>query len=112
MGDFNCRASSDPIRILLDNGFADAQSAATVRTSDSNAHHPYPEWDEALQIFANGPAPAGEYAQAIDHIFYAVGTASVFVYETIVCQDALDASDHCPVYVDLSFPEAFGRQSE
>jgi endonuclease/exonuclease/phosphatase family metal-dependent hydrolase len=105
MGDFNCRASSDPIRILLDNGFADARSTATVRTSDSNAHHPYPEWDEALQIFANGPAPTGEYAQAIDHIFYAVGTASIFVYETIVCQDALDASDHCPVYVDLSFRE-------
>ncbi|TMV49558.1 hypothetical protein FE783_13735 [Paenibacillus mesophilus] len=106
MGDFNCRASSDPIRNLLDHGFADAQSGATVRTSDSNAYHPYPEWDEALQRFANTPAPTGKYAEAIDHIFYTAGTVSIFVYETIVSQGALDASDHCPVYVDLSFQGA------
>ncbi|CAG7614646.1 endonuclease/exonuclease/phosphatase family protein [Paenibacillus allorhizosphaerae] len=103
IGDFNCRSSSAPVQLLFDNGFADAQSTALVHASDSNAHHPYPEWDEALQVFVNGPAPTGVYAQAIDHIFYRGSEITVLVYETIVCQEALDASDHCPIYADVSF---------
>jgi endonuclease/exonuclease/phosphatase family metal-dependent hydrolase len=106
IGDFNCSVSSDPAQILFSRGFADTQSAAIVRTSDSNAHHPYPTWDETTETFINGPAPTGVYARAIDHIYYTGEHVNVWVYDTIVSQDALDASDHCPVYVDISLSAA------
>jgi endonuclease/exonuclease/phosphatase family metal-dependent hydrolase len=102
IGDFNCSASSDPAQKLFSQGFADTQSAAIARASDSNAHHPYPEWDETTETFINGPAPTGVYARAIDHIYYTGENVTVWVYDTVLSQDALDASDHCPVYVDVS----------
>jgi endonuclease/exonuclease/phosphatase family metal-dependent hydrolase len=88
---------------LFGAGFVDAQSVATVRTSDSNAHHPYPVWDETTQTFVHGPAPTGIYAQAIDHIYFIGENVQLLAYDTIASQDALDASDHCPVYVEVSW---------
>ncbi|CAG7651812.1 hypothetical protein PAESOLCIP111_06393 [Paenibacillus solanacearum] len=103
IGDFNCRIGSAPVQHLFEHGFLDAQVTAAVQTSDSNAHHPYPKWDEAQQAFVHGPAPTGTYREAIDHVFYRGDQAAVGEYVTVLDQKALDASDHCPVYADFSF---------
>jgi endonuclease/exonuclease/phosphatase family metal-dependent hydrolase len=44
--------------------------------------------------------PISDTARAIDHILL-WGEANILAHVTVTEQDALDASDHCPLYVDV-----------
>jgi endonuclease/exonuclease/phosphatase family metal-dependent hydrolase len=102
IGDFNCHVDSDPIQQLLELGLAPAQGAAIAATSDSNGHHPVPVWDETSGTFGYGTAPFRTYSRAIDHIFYIGEQVKVWVYATVTDLEALDSTDHCPIYADIS----------
>ncbi|MDP4151961.1 MAG: endonuclease/exonuclease/phosphatase family protein [Bacillota bacterium] len=101
IGDFNCTIGSEPMSKLFAHGFTDTHDAATLHASNSGGHHNYPEWDEKTNTFKNAPKPIGTYDNSIDHILLTGERADIFVYETVEMQDALDASDHCPVFADV-----------
>lgn len=102
-GDFNCNISSDPLRNLRLAGWQDAWSTATVYKSNTNGHHSYATLDPLTGLYANAPAPSNIYSASIDHIYTYGEGIEVRVFDTILHRFALDSSDHCPIYVDISF---------
>ncbi|MBQ8510947.1 MAG: endonuclease/exonuclease/phosphatase family protein [Clostridia bacterium] len=102
-GDLNCGISSDPQKNLTQAGWVNAHDGASVYRSESNGHHSYAPLDELTGLYANGPMPTGTYDTAIDHIYTCGGGLEVRVFNTLLHRYALDASDHCPIYVDLKF---------
>lgn len=40
--------------------------------------------------------------ETVDHILCPEGVVPTY-YDTVVDQDALEASDHCPIYADFAF---------
>lgn len=99
-GDYNCRMDSEPGQALLAYGFRDTLNLASGGRSVTSSHHAYPAFDETAQLYQNGPMPAANPTRAIDHILL-WGDADILNHVTVTDQDALDASDHCPLYVDV-----------
>ncbi len=99
-GDYNCRMDSEPGQKLLECGFRDTLDLATGPRSATTSHHPYPVFDEEAQIYRSAPMPAADPARAIDHILL-WGEATICAHVTVTDEDALTASDHCPLYVDV-----------
>lgn len=99
-GDYNCRMESEPGQKLLAYGFRDTLDLAAGPRSTTTSHHPYPVFDEEAQIYRSAPMPAADPARAIDHILL-WGEANVLAHVTVTDEDALTASDHCPLYVDV-----------
>ena len=100
-GDFNCRAYEPPIEVLCRYGLKDVRYTA-VESSPWRSHHAYPTYNAETDTFAQGVHPSEEREQSIDHIFsYGDAVAEKFV--TVVDSEALDASDHCPLYADFTF---------
>lgn len=100
-GDYNCKLSSEPAQALLAAGFRETRLLSAGEASAIHSHHPYPAFDEAAQLYHSGPLPTGGPERAIDHI-YLYGEAQIDAHVTVTDQEALDASDHCPIYVDVS----------
>lgn len=99
-GDYNCRMESEPGQKLLEYGFRDTLDLAAGPRSSTTSHHPYPVFDEEAQIYRSAPMPAADPARAIDHILL-WGEADIRAHVTVTDEDALTASDHCPLYVDV-----------
>ena len=99
-GDYNCRMDAEPGQKLLEYGFRDTLDLASGPRSTTTSHHAYPAFDEETQCYHDGPMPIAEPARAIDHILLR-GEADIRAHVTVTDQDALDASDHCPLYVDV-----------
>ncbi|NMA95316.1 MAG: hypothetical protein GX974_04680 [Clostridiales bacterium] len=101
MGDLNCKISEPPIQNLFDFGFYNAWDSASKSRTDVNSHHKYPILDEDKGLFVDGPKPVGTHEDAIDHIFTLGKGVTIESYNTITTQDVLDASDHCPIYIEF-----------
>lgn len=98
-GDFNCATDSIPLDILRRFGLCDVRYAAP-ETSPWRSHHKYPEYDFEQGIFCRGTHPTGEFRKSIDHIF-SFGDVRALRFVTVVDSEALDSSDHCPIYADF-----------
>lgn len=101
-GDFNCRVDSDPLNVLQDAGYFSAQEIANDASPEASHHgDPVRGKDGKYHGF---PRPAENVkAQSIDHIFLEKTAFTVLKERVVLDQDALDSSDHSPVYVDLKF---------
>ena len=96
-GDFNCRLDSMAFRTLIEGGCKDLQKEAKI-ASGISSHHGDPVRGEDGK-YRGKPTDLGEEF-SIDHIV-ALGNVDVSAYKVIIDQDALDATDHSPVYADV-----------
>lgn len=99
-GDFNCRTSEPPIQALLAAGLQEARDAAS-ENSPYRSHHAYPTYDPESGTYNTPITPNFEKELSIDHIF-THGAARALAYEVIVDEEALLASDHCPIFIDAA----------
>lgn len=101
-GDFNCKMGSDPINILVSNGFRDLENVAK-KTENIGTHHSYPKFDMDNKVCTTYYTPNGDNSNAIDHMFgYNLTNANVNVYDVVEDYFALASSDHCPILIDIT----------
>ncbi len=103
MGDMNGYTISPPFLKLKEGGFVPANECVEHGITLST-HHDYPVYDSAAQTYTGAPKPVKEFAKALDHI--AISSAhskAVEKFDVVTTDDALNSSDHCPVYIDLNF---------
>ena len=109
MGDLNMRIGAPGYIEMTSTGAMDMRMAAVEYASGSNTHHPYAVYNPESGEYENGPMPKGSHLNAIDHMFvYGHDQLDVRVFNVVTEQEALDVSDHCPIYVDckiLARPE-------
>lgn len=102
-GDFNCCTHEPPIQAILGADFREARLCAEEPVISLRSFHEYPTIDDAdpEHITYAGHMPDEEIDKSIDHVFVGKGIA-VKHYQTVVDSEALEASDHCPLIVDLA----------
>lgn len=101
MGDLNMRIGAPSYIEMTSTGAMDMRMAAVEYASRSNTHHPYAVYNPESGEYENGPMPKGSHLNAIDHMFvYGHEQLDVRVFNVVTEQEALDVSDHCPIYVD------------
>ncbi len=106
MGDLNCKIDSGAYNAIIAGGALDMRMVARDYSSRKNTHHPYAEFDEERGVYHDGPMPKGCHLNAIDHMFvFDQSKVNVSVFEVVTDQNALDASDHCPIFADLDVLE-------
>ncbi len=102
MGDLNCRVESEAYKTLIKGGFRNAQTIAP-ETVNFSTHHAYPEYNKEKNIYENGVMPAPDYSRAIDHLLISDSHSDrVLLFDIITAQNALNSSDHCPIYADIA----------
>lgn len=100
-GDFNCQVASDALRLLQAKGLASAQEVAD-EASPICSHHGDPKRD-ATGRYRGAPRPADNVkARSIDHLLVSAASVRVLREMVILDQDALDASDHSPILMDVA----------
>lgn len=101
MGDLNMRIGAPGYIEMTSTGAMDMRMAAVEYASRSNTHHPYAVYNPESGEYENGPMPKESHLNAIDHMFvYGHEQLDVRVFNVVTEQEALDVSDHCPIYVD------------
>ena len=101
MGDLNMRIGAPGYIEMTSTGAMDMRMAAVEYASRSNTHHPYAVYNPESGEYENGPMPKGSHLNAIDHMFvYGHEQLDVRVFNVVTEQEALDVSNHCPIYVD------------
>ena len=101
MGDLNMRIGAPGYIEMTSTGAMDMRMAAVEYASRSNTHHPYAVYNPESGEYENGPMPKGSHLNAIDHMFvYGHEQLDVRVFNVVTEQEALDVSDHSPIYVD------------
>ena len=97
-GDFNCEERSKPLQALLHNGLT---LASSINPQKVCSYHVFPQYDEEKNLFFGGSPlhPSYTAEDSLDHIFLQNAVCTRFV--TVQDQEALDASDHCPIYADI-----------
>ncbi len=98
-GDLNCTCSSQAWRLLNSCGWETAFQR-TADHSPEDSLHGDPVYDS--KGIPHGTVAAGTVDNSIDHIGVPA-SVSVIKHRTVTDQDALDATDHSPVYADISF---------
>ncbi len=101
-GDFNCNISSEPMKILLNEGFVDVDVTAK-KTETRGSHHAYPTINPSTGIWLSYAEAGGTNLSAIDHIMaYAHDKLTLNVFDSIEDIFALASSDHCPLLTDFT----------
>ena len=90
-GDYNASESTTEYKTFLSEaGFVDAKTDAKVKNRACKTYH---------TLFKDVSTSTYE---SIDHITFATKTASkVLYYNTLINDYVIDASDHCPIYIDI-----------
>lgn len=96
-GDFNSRYACPSLAYLRENGWKFAQEEAEV-TMMVSTHHGDPKRGE--DGLYHGEATMRTAENSIDHIVY-LGNASPIEFRVVEDQDALDATDHSPIWCDF-----------
>lgn len=105
-GDFNCITDEPPIIKLLASGFAETRLCALETGVPYRSHHACPEIDTTCPervCYPRGHMPDGDIDKSLDHIFVSQGV-DVHRYQTVVDDEALQSSDHCPLLVEITIP--------
>ncbi len=90
-GDYNAKESTTEYKTYIDkSGFVDAKNSAQTINKACNTYHTlFKELDTSSY-------------ESIDHITFDSSTASkVLFYNTLYQEYVIDASDHCPIYIDI-----------
>ncbi len=90
-GDYNASESTTEYKTFLSEaGFVDAKTDALVKNRVCKTYH---------TLFQNVSTNVYE---SIDHITFSTEAAhKVFYYNTLINDYVIDASDHCPIYIDI-----------
>ena len=90
-GDYNASENTTEYQnFLKDAGYVDAKTDAKVKNRACKTYH---------TLFSSLDTSVYE---SIDHITFAKETASkVLFYNTLINDYVIDASDHCPIYIDI-----------
>lgn len=99
-GDFNCNISSDAFAVLRSFGFESAQEIADVASPECS-HHGDPVRGEDGKYRGFLRKKDNVKAYSIDHIVVLKSRVKVLREHVILDQDALDASDHSPIFADI-----------
>lgn len=97
LGDFNSKLTNPSIAFLRESGWKFARDEA-VTTSGVCTHHGNPVLGEDGKY--HGKRILTGYENSIDHIIYR-GNIEPELFFVVEDQDALDASDHSPIYCDF-----------
>lgn len=96
-GDFNSRYSCPSLAYLRENGWKFAQEDASV-SMEVCTHHGDPKRGE--DGLFHGDATLHTKEHSIDHIVW-MGQADPVEFRVVEDQDALDATDHSPIWCDF-----------
>ncbi|NMA45772.1 MAG: hypothetical protein GX945_04350 [Lentisphaerae bacterium] len=100
-GDFNCWVGSDPLEKLRQNGYVSAQDIADIASPESS-HHGDPRRGDDGKYHGTPKPEKNEKRYSIDHLLVAPEQVHVHRLHVVLDQDALDASDHSPIFMDIS----------
>ena len=98
MGDMNCTIASEVFRVYRENGIHHLYDLAQVR-DDVSSYHLDPVLGEDGRFHGKTAAQDSKYS--IDHIVVLGEGIEVSQYRVVEMQEALDATDHSPVYADI-----------
>lgn len=99
-GDLNCYTSSECFKTLVSEGLVPLYDIAEQK-DDKGTYHGYPKKDENGVFRSTMTDHNHDFA--LDHILGYGGDFKVSKYAVVEDQDALDATDHNPVYADIEF---------
>ncbi|MBR6076044.1 MAG: endonuclease/exonuclease/phosphatase family protein, partial [Victivallales bacterium] len=99
-GDYNCWLVSQPMNLLKANGFRSAVEMTTDVTQASS-HHGNPVKGEDGKFHGNRRAKDDIPKTSIDHIMVRGDQIDAKRFVVVLDQDALDASDHSPIFMDF-----------
>ena len=99
-GDMNTTLSSDVFKVYCDNGLNHLYDIAESKDSVSS-HHGDPVLGEDGKY--HGKKTENDKNCSIDHIIALGSDIKVSQYRIIEDQKALDATDHSPVFADITF---------
>lgn len=107
-GDFNTRENGDEYKVFMKlTGFGDSKYCTEKRGLVASTSH-LGDGTGTAEDYTSGYWKLGKVSyrqkhintiESIDHIFVTPHT-DVLYYDTVVDEAALDASDHCPIYID------------
>ena len=97
-GDMNTVLSSDVFKVYAENGIQHLYDLAKKK-KDVSSHHGDPQPDENGKLRGKKTPKGREFS--IDHIIGMGDGIQVTEYCVVEDQDALDATDHSPVFVDV-----------
>ena len=97
-GDLNCFITSEAYKTFLDNGLTPLYDIAIVK-ENKTTYHGYPQRGEDGFYHSTMSDRGREFA--FDHILVYGGEITVSNYIVVEDQDALDATDHNPVFADV-----------
>jgi endonuclease/exonuclease/phosphatase family metal-dependent hydrolase len=100
-GDFNCWATSDPLDKLWQMGYASAQDIADTASPESS-HHGDPRRGDDGQYHGSPKQEKNDKRYSIDHLIVQPDVVHVQRLLVVLDQEALDASDHSPIIMDIS----------
>lgn len=99
-GDFNCNISSDAYAVMVAASYESSQEFADWASPECS-HHGNPVRDEN-NVYRGQLRPSdNEKRFSIDHLVGYKPWIRVLREQVILDQDALDASDHSPIFVDV-----------
>lgn len=99
-GDMNCTIDAEVFTVYGNNGIKHLYDMA-VHKDDISSHHGDPQrGDDGLY---HGCKTSHKHDRSIDHIIAFGDGFAVTEYRIITDQDALDATDHSPVYAEIEF---------
>jgi endonuclease/exonuclease/phosphatase family metal-dependent hydrolase len=99
-GDYNCWLVSQPMNLLKANGFRSAVEMTTDVTQASS-HHGNPVKGEDGKFHGNRRVKDDIPKTSIDHIMVRGDQIDAKRFVVVLDQDALDASDHSPIFMDF-----------
>ena len=99
-GDLNCFITSEAYKTFLNEGLIPLYDIASEK-EDITTYHGYPQRGDDNRYHSTMVNKSREFA--FDHILGYNDDFKVSIYKVITDQDALDATDHNPVYADVEF---------
>lgn len=97
-GDMNTTISSEVFQVYAENDIQNLYDLAEAKDNISS-HHGDPEPDALGKL--RGAKTGKDRSFSIDHMVGLGSGFKVLEYRVVTDQDALDATDHSPVYVDI-----------
>lgn len=99
-GDFNCNVSSDPFKIMAEFDFVSAQEIAEIASPECSHHGDPKRGDDGK--YHGQPRPTDNVKErSIDHLVVYRPRIRLLGEYVILDQDALDATDHSPIFTDI-----------
>lgn len=99
-GDLNCVQGSLALKTFADNGYDEAGEVAPVRSTVPSEHGALTR-DAEGKCHGEVGVIGKEGCAMIDHIYFTKGAFQALKHDVVTDEDAINISDHSPVWADL-----------